>query len=142
MTNSRSDISTQMSGLLTQTLDHEALFKRLKAGHELVTGNSRLTRVLGGLYNQWRMSQGDRQWQSPVICSWNIWLDKLWESASLQDIAGTNRAVPGSRQLLSLWENTLKNEPLAHQLLRPESLATQLRDTRRLITEWQLDKNP
>jgi len=113
---------------------------RLKAGHQLITGNSRLTRVLGGLYNQWRIGQGDRQWQSPLICSWSLWLDRLWETASLQGIAGTDRAVPGRRQLLSLWENTLKNEPLAHQLLRPESLASQLRDTRKLITEWQLDK--
>jgi len=140
MMNSSSHISTQMSGLSTQILDHESLFKRLKAGHELITGNSRLTRVLGALYNQWRISQGDRQWQSPVICSWSVWLDKLWETAGLQGVAGTDRAVPGNRQLLSLWENTLKNEPLTHQLLRPESLASQLRDTRRLITEWQLDK--
>jgi len=119
-------------------LDHEALFSRLQAGHTLITGNSRLTRVLTDQYNQWHINQGDRQWPSPAIFSWNLWLDRLWEEASLQGLAGTDRALPGGRQLVSLWESVLKNEPVKHNLLYPESLASQLRDTRRLITEWQL----
>jgi len=124
-------------------LDHETLFDRLQAGHTLITGNSRLSRVLAGQYSQWRMKKGDNQWQSPAILSWSLWLDSLWEEASLQGLAGTDRAVPGGRQLLSLWESILKNEPIKHNLLYPESLASQLRDTRRLITEWQLSfKDP
>jgi len=124
-------------------LDHDTLFGRLQAGHTLITGNSRLTRVLTDQYNQWHINQGNRQWQSPAILSWNLWLDNLWEEASLQGLAGTDRAVPGGRQLVSLWESTLKNEVVTHNLLYPESLATQLRDTRRLITEWQLSfKDP
>ena len=119
-------------------LDHEALFSRLQAGHTLITGNIRLTRVLTNQYNQWHINQGDRQWQSPAILSWSLWLDGLWEEASLQGLAGTDRAVPSGRQLVSLWEATLNSEPVTHNLLYPESLATQLRDTRRLITEWQL----
>jgi len=129
--------------LPSQVIDHETLFHRLQAGHSLITGNSRLSRVLSGQYNQWRIDQGDRQWQSPIIMSWNVWLDSLWENASLQGLDGTDRAVPGGRQLISLWEHTLKNERITHNLLCPESLATQLRDTRRLITEWQLSfKDP
>jgi len=124
-------------------LDHETLFSRLQAGHILITGNSRLTRVLTDKYNQWHMNQGDRQWQSPAILSWKLWLDGLWEEACLQGVAGTDRAVPAGRQLVSLWETTLKTEPVTHNLLYPESLATQLRDTRRLMTEWQLSfKDP
>ncbi len=143
MTNTRSDNSTQIPGLSAQILDYEQLFGRLRAGHTLVTGNSRLARILAGLYKQWRSGQGDRQWPSPVITPWNLWLDELWVAASLHGVEGTGRAVPGSRQLVNLWENTLKSEPFAHQLLRPESLASQLRDTRRLVCEWQLDmKNP
>lgn len=126
------------ANLPSQVIDHEALFHRLQAGHTLITGNSRLSRVLSGQYNQWRIDQGDRQWQSPTIMSWNVWLDSLWEDASLQGLDGTDRAVPGSRQLISLWEHALKNEKITHNLLRPESLAAQLRDTRRLIVEWQL----
>jgi len=141
MMNVLSDISTQISGLSAQTLEHEALFRRLKSGHSLITGNSRLARVLTNRYNQWRADQGDRQWQSPAIVSWKLWLDELWEAASLQGMTGTRRAVPGSRQLISLWESTLKNEPLTHQLLRPESLANQLSKTRGLVFEWQLDPN-
>jgi ATP-dependent helicase/nuclease subunit B len=143
MINSGAGQSTQNSGFSAQTLSYEQLFTRLKAGNTLVTGNSRLSRVLSGLYNRWRMNQGDLQWQSPEIISWNLWLDKLWETAGLQGITGTDCSVPGSRQLISLWEHTLNHEPLDHELLRPESLATQLRDTRRLIAEWQLDmKDP
>ena len=121
-------------------LEHESLFNRIQAGHTLITGNTRLARVLTGLYNQWRIRGGDRQWTSPTIISWNVWLDQLWEAAALRGIDGTRRAVPGSRQLISLWETTLRKEKLAQKLLRPESLATQLRDTRKLVTEWQLDK--
>ena len=141
MTNVLSDISTQISGLSAQTLELEALFRRLKSGHSLITGNSRLARVLTNRYNQWRADQGECQWQSPAIVSWKLWLDELWEAASLQGMTGTRRAVPGSRQLISLWESTLKNEPLTHQLLRPESLANQLSKTRGLVFEWQLDLN-
>jgi probable DNA repair protein len=141
MTNSSSDYSTQLAGLSTQILDHESLFERLCNGHTLVTGNSRLSRVLSSQYSQWRIAMGDKQWQSPEIFSWNIWLDKIWETAALRGVDGTDRAVPGNRQLLSLWEYILNNELLAHQLLRPASLATQLRDTRRLMVEWQLDFN-
>jgi len=143
MTNSGPDTSAQISGLSTQTLGYESLFERLKAGHLLITGNSRLARVLTNQYNQWRIDRGDRQWQSPAINAWNAWLDKLWDSATMQGAGGKSLAVPGSRQLLSLWESTLKHEPLAQQLLRPESLASQLRETRKLVVDWQLDlKDP
>jgi len=136
MTNPGPDLSTQI-------LNYDSLFSRLQAGHTLVTGNSRLSRVLTGQYSQWRINRDDTQWQSPDILSWNLWLDKLWETASLQDVDGTGRAVPGKQQLISLWENILRDDPLARELLRPESLANQLRDTRTLIREWQLDlKDP
>lgn len=131
------------SYLASQIIDHDSLFERLQAGHTLVTGNSRLARVLTGQYSQWRIGKGDRQWQSPDILSWSLWLDRLWETASLQGLDGTERAVPGGRQLINLWESVLRQDSLARNLLRPESLATQLRDTRRLIREWQLDlKDP
>ena len=143
MTDPRSDHSTQTSGISTQILDYESLFTRLQAGNILITGNSRLSRVLTDRYNQWHITLGERQWQSPKIISWNLWLNKLWETASLNGLAGTDRAVPGSRQLISLWESTLKNEPLAHELLRPESLANQLLETRKLISNWRLSfKDP
>ena len=115
------------------------MFARLRAGNTLITGNSRLARVMTNQYNQWRISLGDRSWESPAIVSWSAWLDQLWKTAGLQGIAGADRAVPGSRQLVSLWEDVLTTVPLAHKLLRPESLVTQLRDTRKLVVEWQLD---
>jgi len=124
-------------------LDYNSIFRRLLSGHVLVTGNSRLARLLTNQYNQWRISQGDRQWQSPVITSWEMWVNRLWESASLLGKTGTDCAVPGHRQLINLWEHTLKTEQLAHQLLRPEALANQLCETRALVTGWQLDfKDP
>ena len=143
MVNPSSDTSTQIPGLSAQTLEYGTLFERLKTGHMLITGNTRLSRLLTDQYNQWRVRQGDRQWSSPEILSWNLWLDQFWEAASLRGIAGTDRAVPVGRQLIGLWESVLKSEHLNHRLLRPESLAGQLRDTRRLVSEWQLDmKDP
>jgi probable DNA repair protein len=139
MTASIADNSAQIPGTSTQTLDYVSLFERLEAGHTLITGNSRLSRILTGRYNQWRIERGDRQWQSPGIVSWSAWLDKLWEAASLQNVRGTNRAAPGNRQLISLWELTLRQESLTQGLLRPESLASQLCDTRKMIVDWQVD---
>jgi probable DNA repair protein len=143
MTHFGSDVSTQLSGISTQILDHEMLFSRLQAGHTLITGNSRLSRVLSNQYGQWHIDKGDKQWPSPEIYSWGLWLDKLWETASLQGVKGAGRAVPGNRQLINLWESTLKNEAITHNLLHPESLASQLQETRNLLTSWQLSlKDP
>jgi ATP-dependent helicase/nuclease subunit B len=127
--------------LPAETIDYEPLFERLSSGLPLVTGNSRLARVLHGQYNQWRVKRGDSQWRSPVIHSWDVWLGKLWDAASLQGIEGTGLAVPGKQQIISLWEQVLRNSEPAQRLLRPESLASQLRDTRRLAIDWQLDLN-
>jgi len=141
MKETRPDNSTQITGLSAQTVGYEALFAKLRDGETLVTGNSRLARFVRERYNQWRAGQGARSWRSPVVVSWNAWLDRLWETASLHDCPGAGRAVPGPRQLLSLWEQTLKTAPVRHSLLRPESLASHLQETRELIGEWRLDLN-
>jgi probable DNA repair protein len=134
---------TQIPNLPTQTVNYTTVFSRLQSGHTVVTGNSRLARALTGQYNQWRIGRGDRQWQSPDCVPWSQWLGKLWEQAGLEAVTGTGRAVPGDWQLICLWESTLKEGTLKHDLIRPESLASQLRDTRKLVTEWQLDsKDP
>ena len=141
---SGSDISTQISGLSTQTLEYESLFRRLQSGHSLITGNSRLARVLTDQYNQWRIGRGDRQWQSPAITSWNLWLDDLWED---RQPARHDRHQPCCTRQQTIDQPVgkyiKKEASLTHQLLRPESLANQLKETRSLIAEWQLDpKDP
>lgn len=122
-----------------ETIDYETLFNRLSSGLVLITANSRLARVLASQYGQWRINRGDCQWQSPVILSWDAWMGELWEAASLQGLEGTQLPVPGSHQLLNLWESVLKDDIHAQQLLRPESLANRLRDTRKLIKDWCVD---
>ncbi|MGD9020181.1 MAG: PD-(D/E)XK nuclease family protein [Lysobacterales bacterium] len=139
MTSNGSGPLPRIRGFLTQTLDYGSLFARLRQGRLLITANNRLARVLGNQYVQWRIATGDAQWPSPDMVSWSAWLDNLWDSAAIADVAGTNRTVPGNSQLLSLWEKVLRDTPLNHDLLRPESLSSQLRDTRKLIMEWQLD---
>jgi ATP-dependent helicase/nuclease subunit B len=123
------------------TIEIQALFADLATGRTLVTGNSRLARVLRTQFGQWRVEQGQAQWQSPDILSWEAWLNRLWEAAGLQGVEGTQRAVPGSHQLLNLWERILRDDPRARQLLRPEALASRLRDTRKLAIQWKLDMN-
>jgi probable DNA repair protein len=123
------------------TVEVHSLFSDLAGELTLVTGNSRLARVLGIQYGQWRLEGGDSQWQKPDILSWNAWLGRLWESAGLLGIEGADKAVPGNHQLINLWERTLRDDARARQLLRPDSLATRLRDTRRLCVYWQLDMN-
>ncbi|MBT8047442.1 MAG: hypothetical protein HKN57_12655 [Xanthomonadales bacterium] len=127
--------------MTVSTVDYETLFEALSSGLNLVTGNSRLARVLASQYSQWRIGRADRQWESPAILSWDSWLGTLWETAGLRGAENTTRAVPGSQQLLSLWESVLRDDPRARQLLRPESMAGWLRDTRQLAVDWRLDLN-
>ena len=117
------------------------IFQRLREGHTLVTGNSRLARVLAGQYSQWRIERGDRQWASPAIHAWSAWLDRLWERAALNGAVNSARAVPNQQQLTSLWERVLQDSGHAGNLLRPQALAVQMRDTRRAVVEWNLDLN-
>lgn len=119
----------------------DQLFERLAQGDTLLTGNSRLARVLGSQYNQWRQARGERQWPSPPLRSWNAWINGLWEESVLQGAIEGRGAVPTRQQLLSLWETVLKDDPLAHSLVRPGSLAAPLAETRALIVEWQVDLN-
>lgn len=119
--------------------DLGTLFERVRSGETLVTANSRLSKVLTGQYNQWRMAGGDRQWRTPRIFSWDIWLHGLWEQAGLNGVEEACRAVPGAQQLTNLWDRVLREERRPLALLQSHSLAQQLRDTRRLVVEWKLD---
>ena len=121
-----------------EILEHESLFKELAGGLRLVTANSRLARVLESQYSEWRCRRNDRQWETPTIQAWEIWISHLWEAASLQGAHGTDCAVPGNQQLISLWQQVLENDQQARSLLHRESLASQLRDTRKRIMDWQL----
>jgi probable DNA repair protein len=121
------------------TVELHSLFSDLAGGLTLVTGNSRLARVLSIHYGQWRLEQGDSMWQSPDLLSWNAWLGRLWELAGLQGVQGTELAIPGNHQLINLWERTLRGDARARQLLRPDSLAARLRETRKLCVDWLVD---
>ena len=121
-----------------ETLEREFLFEELASGLRLVTANSRLARVLERQYCDWRFRRGDRQWETPGIQAWESWISQLWEDASLQAAHGTDRAVPGSQQLNNLWQQVLENDQQARNLLYRESLASQLRDTRKRVMDWQL----
>jgi probable DNA repair protein len=125
--------------LASQDISQQDLFRHLQAGRALITGNSRLTRVLTTQYNQWRIELGDSQWPSARILSWNLWLDQLWQKAGLRGMADCEHPVPTPRQLITLWEQALRDDDFAGGLLYPESLASQLCETRRLVKEWQLD---
>ena len=117
----------------------QELFSRLKENTTLVTGNSRLARVLTARYGQWRVQRGELQWPSPVILSWDAWLDGLWERAALEAVEGTGLAVPGRQQLLDIWEQVLGAAGNTGSLLRPQALAEQVMETRRLAVDWGLD---
>jgi probable DNA repair protein len=126
-------------GLPVEIVGREPLFERIAQGEILVTGNSRLSRGLTDRYSQWRVARGDRCWLTPRIFSWDAWVGRLWESAAIDGIEGATDSVLGPRQLLSLWERVLRDDPGSAALLRPESLAAHLRDTRRLVVDWRID---
>ncbi len=123
----------------SRTINLESLFERLSIGNTLITGNARLARVIGNQYSQWRIDRGDLQWSSPDILAWSVWLGSLWEIASLEGSSGSKLTVPSPQQQVSLWETVLNNDQRAASLLRTESLAKQLCDTRKLAKDWQLD---
>jgi len=120
-------------------LKPEDLFERLRGGRVLVTGNSRLARVLTARYGEWRMARGDRQWASPPIRSWDAWISDWWDDAVLQSAVAAAGAVPGRQQLLALWEDVVQDDPAASALVSPASLAAELADTRSLVVEWRIE---
>ena len=122
--------SPRLEDIPAQCCTYDDLFARIRRGHLLVTGNSRLARYIKHAYDLWRMEQGDKNWPAAMIRPWDRWLDELWESAVLQGIDGAIRAVPGRRQLLSLWQHALQHAQVQHGLLNPASLASIVRQAR------------
>ena len=75
----------------------EQLFRRLHAGHTLITANSRLARVLADRYDDWRIAGGDRQWPSAAILSWApLGLGFLWQLWDKDKLAWHDR-LSGTR---------------------------------------------
>jgi len=117
----------------------EELYLRMAEGASIVTGNSRLARVLDGEYAHWRERRGDRQWTTPDILSWKAWIERLWLETGLAGERGTRHAVPTPRQLISLWRSVIENDGDSGPVLRPGALASLAAETRERVIEWRVD---
>ena len=126
---------------MTESTSLESLFRSLRDGYLLVTANDRLARVISQQYGAWRMAGGDRQWPTPDVLPWSAWESKLWQAAGLAGLGTANRAIPGRQQLLSLWAQVIRDDAEDLPLLRPESLARAVRDTRANAVQWQVPLN-
>ena len=79
-------------------MESQSLFAELAGDFTLLTANSRLARVLGIQYGQWRVAQADAQWKSPDILSWDAWLGRLWELAGLLGIEGIDKRTSAAER--------------------------------------------
>lgn len=122
-----------------RVVDHDTVFRAVADGNVLVTANTRLSRSITNRYSQWRMERGDRQWQSPNVYPYATWLARLWDRALVQRALPGRDPVPSERQLISLWERVVGDDPVSRRLVRPDAMAPLLRETRTLVRDWKLD---
>ncbi|NNE06362.1 MAG: hypothetical protein HKN15_11625, partial [Xanthomonadales bacterium] len=122
-------------------ISQAGLFERLEKGHQLVTGNNRLARVLHERYARWRSDRGDRQWASARITPWSAWLDELWDEAVLAGVDGTTAAVCNTTQATALWQTVIRDRDRAHEALHGRMTARQLHQARMLLREWKIDSH-
>lgn len=75
-----------------------ALGAALADGAVAVTPNERIARAVRSAYDRGLILGGATAWETPVVASWQVWLQSLWEAAVV------GGAVPRPPMLLSAWQ--------------------------------------
>ncbi len=72
----------------------------------VITGNSRLSRILLKKFDTEQVQAGRQVWESPPILPWEAWLRQLWGQGVLSDPAATPVLLNRSQEL-NLWEQII-----------------------------------
>ena len=103
------------------TLTRPDLYKKLRNGATVVTGNSRLAASLQQDFQQRAIDDGLQVWETPDIESWNIWLRKTWEQVVFEGLISSPSLVLTDEQEQFVWESVIESS--AAPILRKESTA-------------------
>ncbi len=121
------------------------LLQNIVANHIILTVNSRLSRHLMQVYEQWQIEQGNSQWETPNILPWSAWLKQLWQQQTFDLLVSGDSDVSNQLpQLLSdmqaqvLWEQAVRNSEQGADLLNVTSTAKAAQSAWRLLKQWQL----
>ena len=113
---------------------YDWLTEALEDSATVVTANRRLARVLADDFATQQLGAGKKAWRSPLIYSWQDWLDVLLSSAADQDGVATRI---NAHQSQLLWERCLRKE-LDDSEASLTSLVRMARDTRQRLEDWQV----
>ena len=113
---------------------YDWLTEALEDSATVVTANRRLARVLADDFATQQLGAGKKAWRSPLIYSWQDWLDVLLSSAANQDGVATRI---NAHQSQLLWERCLRKE-LDDSEASLTSLVRMARDTRQRLEDWQV----
>ena len=113
---------------------YDWLNEALEDSSQVVTANRRLARVLTRHSAEQRAASGLSAWRSPVIVSWQDWLQDLLASAELSRTLPTRLNAHQSRVL---WERCLRRE-VSSPLLNIAALVRQARDAWTRLHEFSV----
>jgi hypothetical protein len=113
---------------------YDWLIEALEDSATVVTANRRLARVLADEFAAQQLAAGKKAWRSPLIFSWQDWLDVLLSSVANQDGVATRI---NSHQSQLLWERCLRKE-LGDGEAGLTNLVRMARDTRQRLEDWQV----
>lgn len=114
---------------------HKDLIAALAEGATVITANQRQMADLGRAFAAWRISLGERVWDSPRIATFDVWLRELWEA----DAAEVRQLLSPQQQQV-MWEQIIDSDAAAgaaNQLQTPR-IAALAADAWQMIWAWQL----
>ena len=118
------------------------MLEALESGATILTANRRLARFIKTQFDEAQRSRGRVVWRSPDILPWTSWLERCWETLSIQMAdAGTPPVVLLSAiQEQSLWESIIADYVQAgDRLLQVPATARNAASAWRLMQVWHLD---
>ncbi|MHB8534636.1 MAG: PD-(D/E)XK nuclease family protein [Sulfuricaulis sp.] len=119
----------------------DSVFEALRAGATLLVASQRQARTLQMAYGRRMQQEQQLAWPSPVILTWNAWLERCWEELSALSLAkedSIQRTLLSPVQETKLWETAIGGSGFADELLQSHSTAQTVQEAWRLCQEWEL----
>ena len=123
----------------------DSVFEALRFGATLLVASQRQARTLQIAYGRRMQQQGQLAWPSPVLLTWNGWLERCWDEFSAPSLAketSASRTLLGPVQETKLWETVIGESSLGGGLLQSHTTAQTVQEAWRLSWEWEISLPP
>lgn len=117
----------------------DSVFEALTSGATLLVASQRQVRTLQIAYGQRMQQEGRQAWPSPILLTWNAWLERCWNEVSVPALAGEKpvfRALLSPLQETKLWEAVIGGSSIGNGLLQTYTTAHTAEEAWSLSWEW------